>query len=427
MRLRARQHARHGGRDDDRARGSSLSIQATSIAREAPHLLRPDHVAALQSSAGNKTVQGLFGFGKKKPGGPSPLTWQNTQWANTRFLGASSEGTGGVLFAGARGKEVVVKPGETMDVEGAIATHLISGAAAAAGNGLGLAPGYRLVSKQETQQMEQAFKDLVPAAGKEPRVKTLVGKLSAGGVVVQDLAQGKPLTKALDDVPKHTKKRLFGGGARKLRKTSPMRVFTDVRAIRAMGAAHAADMLIGNDDRLKGFNMENIMVSPTSLQMIDHVVERDPRAHLRSYISGSGQYAKKNTVDSLFAEWKAHPDTLSLAGKNYAQVAAQIFQTLVREAPNVLNYDEILPSGKPGKHHGRDVDSNAIGQILMQRQAQFETVFAAGLAAGRAQVITTLNELLSGKGKLEEVAGGGDVTEVRRALELRRDFLLSVS
>ena len=95
------------------------------MAREAPHLLQPQHVAALQASAGNKTVQGLFGLGKKsKARAPKPLTWKDTQWADTRYLGASKEGSGGVLFAGAQGREVVVKPGESMDIEGAIATHL---------------------------------------------------------------------------------------------------------------------------------------------------------------------------------------------------------------------------------------------------------------------------------------------------------------
>ena len=106
LRSRARQAARHGGRDEERAPGD------------------PDHVAALQSSAGNKTVQGLFGFGKKKKPVASPLTWQNTQWADTRFLSASSEGSNGVHFAGARDKEVVVKPGEAMDVEGAVVAVL---------------------------------------------------------------------------------------------------------------------------------------------------------------------------------------------------------------------------------------------------------------------------------------------------------------
>jgi hypothetical protein len=294
------------------------------------------------------------------------------------------------------------------------------------GKGLGLAPGYRLASAAEARQMEQVFKGLVPAAGKEERVAKLVGKLSGGGVVVQDMAQGKPLNKALDDVPKHTKKRFFGGG-RKLRSASPMRIFTDVRAIRAFGSVHAADMLMGNDDRLTGFNAENVMVSPTSLQMIDHVMEQADKTHLRTFTVGKGKFAKKHSVDSVFAEWSAHPNIQLLATGKYDQIAAQIFQTLVSRAPELLSYDVNAPSGKKLRHQGRDVDRDATRQILQGSQAQFEAVFAAGLEAGRDQVIRSLNKLLQIPGMLEDMAGGGDVSEVRRALTLRRDFLVNGS
>lgn len=422
MRSRARQTARHGGRDDDRAHGSPLSIQATALARDAPHLLRPDHVAALQSSAGNRTVQGLFGFGRKhKASGPTSLTWQNTKWADTRYLGASKEGSGGVLFAGARGKEVVVKPGESMDVEGAVATHLIR-QAAQRGTGFGLAPGYRLASAAEAQQIERTFTGLIPAAGTEKRVATLVGKLSAGGVVIQDMAQGKPLNKALDDVPKHTKKQRFGGG-RKLRSNSPMRVFTDVRAIHALGSVHAADMLMGNDDRLTGFNAENVMVSPRSLQLIDHVMEQANKTHLRPFTVGRGALAKQHSVESVFADWKDHPNTQLLAKGKYDQIAAKIFKELVDKAPELLSYDVNAPTGKFIRHQGRDVDRDATRQILEDHREQFERTFAAGLEAGRFQVVRSLNRMLQIDGMLEEIAGGADVTEVRRALTLRRNFL----
>ena len=393
------------------------------MAREAPHLLRPDHVAALQSSAGNRTVQGLFGFGKKKKPVASPLTWQNTQWADTRFLSASSEGSNGVLFAGARGKEVVVKPGEAMDVEGGVASYLVSQAMTAGRTGVALAPGYRVASTAETRQMEQAFKGLVSAAGKEKRVSTLIGKLPAGNVVVQDMAQGKPLNKALDDMPKHTKQRRFGGG-RKLRANSPMRIFTDARKIHAMGSAHASDMFMGNDDRLAGFNLENIMVSKSRLEMIDNVMDVN-RSHLRSFVVGKGKLATKHSADSAFEDWKKHGRTQQLAAGKFDEIAAEIFQTLLKEAPKAL-HPYILDSGGE-RHHGRDVDADAIQQILLGFQDQFETAFAAGLQVGRGQVIRSLNRMLQIEGNLEAIAGRGDVTEVRRSLTMRRDFLVNGS
>jgi hypothetical protein len=395
------------------------------MALESPDLLRPEHVAALQSSAGNKTVQGLFKLGrKKKPQGPGALTWQNTKWADTRFLGASDGGTTGVLFAGARGQEVVVKPGEAMDVEGGVASYMINQAAAAGGSGVALAPGYRVASSTETRQMEQVFRGLVPAAGKEKRVSNLIGKLSAGGVVVQDVAQGKALNEAIDDLPKHTKQRRFGGG-RKLRADSPMRIFTDPRKVHSLGSVHAADMFSGNDDRLGGdvLNLENILVSGNKLGMIDNVMDKD-KSYLRDFTIGKTVKTKK-TADDAIADWKAQPATKQLAAGKFDEVAAQIFQRLLKDAPRALHHDVNDAAGRKIGSRGRAVDADAITEILKEHQDMFEMAFAAGLAAGRDQLVRSLNKLLQMEGLLEEVAGGGDLTEVRRVLATRRDFLLN--
>ncbi len=72
-----------------------------------------------------------------------------------------------------------------------------------------------------------------------------MAKLDDPGLVIQEIAQGKQLSEVIGEVKKHTKKKLFGGG-RKFRKNSPLRIFTDARAIRAMGAVTAVDLFIGN-------------------------------------------------------------------------------------------------------------------------------------------------------------------------------------
>ena len=90
-------------------------------------------------------------------------------------------------------------------------------------------------------------------------------------------------------MPKHTKKKLFGGG-RKLRKNSPMRIFTDARAIHALGSVTAVDLFTGNRDRLLQFNSENLIVSPYSLSMIDNVwmgPRHEPLPH------GYGHHARR--------------------------------------------------------------------------------------------------------------------------------------
>ena len=75
-----------------------------------------------------------------------------------------------MLFAGEKGPEVVVKPGQDMPAEGALASFLINQVAAAGGTGFGLAPGYRIPGKAEKQQIKEAFTPLVGKAGQKPRV-----------------------------------------------------------------------------------------------------------------------------------------------------------------------------------------------------------------------------------------------------------------
>jgi hypothetical protein len=271
--------------------------------------------------------------------------------------------------------------------------------------------------------MEQVFRGLVPAAGKKQRVDNLIGKLSAGRVVVQDVAQGKALNEAIDELPKHTKQRRFGGG-RKLRSDSPMRIFTDPRKVHALGSVHAADMFAGNDDRLGGLmlNLENILVSGNRLGMIDNVMDAD-RSYLRDFTIGKTVRTKK-TADDAIKQWKAHPTTLQLAAGKFDQVAQQIFQRLLQDAPNVLHH-AVTKNDRQVGTSGRAVDADAITEILEQHKDMFETAFAAGLAAGRDQLVRSLNKLLEREGMLEDVAGGGDLTEVRRVLAVRRDFLVN--
>ena len=105
-----------------------------------------------------------------------------------------------------------------MPAEGALAAFLINKVASSGWHGFRL-PGYRIPGKVEKQQIKKAFTPLVGKAGQKPRVADLVAKLDDAGVVVQDIAQGKELKEVIKSVPKHTKKKLFGGGTRKLRRT----------------------------------------------------------------------------------------------------------------------------------------------------------------------------------------------------------------
>ena len=174
-----------GVADADSPDGGTAAARAAQLAVQAPHLMREQDVQTLQVTAGNKAVQ-------------RALSWDQADWSQTKYLDASSGGGGGVLFAGEKGPEVVVKPGEDMPAEGALASFLINKVAAAGGTGFGLAPGYRVPGKAEKQQIKKAFTPLVGKAGQKPRVADLVAKLDDAGVVVQDIAQGKELKEVIE-------------------------------------------------------------------------------------------------------------------------------------------------------------------------------------------------------------------------------------
>jgi len=357
--------------------------------------MREEDVQTLQATAGNKAVQ-------------RALSWDQADWSQTKYLDASSGGGGGVLFAGEKGPEVVVKPGEEMPAEGALAAFLINKVAAAGGTGFGLAPGYRIPGKAEKQQIKKAFTPLVGKAGQKPRVADLVAKLDDAGVVVQDIAQGKELKEVIKSVPKHTKKKLFGGGARKLRKNSPMRIFTDARAIHALGSVTAVDLFTGNRDRLFQFNWENMMVSPYSLSMIDNIWMGTDMSRFRTQTitlrDGSKTVIK---ADDALATWKGDREVGQLAAGAYDKIAETMFDRIHDEGSRKMQ---------------RRVDQQGFRQAMNASKPLFLSSFSEGLQSGKEQLLISLGRLRYTD--FHNMVQGVGVAEFRRMVDARRDFLM---
>ena len=396
QRLRAKNARNSVGRvavadDSDRA---SAAGRAAQLAVQAPHLMREQDVASLQKTAGNKAVQ-------------RALSWDKADWAKTTYLDASSGGGGGVLFAGERGPEVVVKPGEDLPAEGALASFLINQVAGASGTGFGLAPGYRVPGKAEKQQIKNAFKPLVGKPGQKPRVSDLVAKLDDAGVVIQEMGQGKELKEVMNSVPKHTKKKLFGGGARKLRKTSPMRIFTDARSIHALGSVTAVDLFTGNRDRVFQFNWENMMVSPYSLTMIDNIWMGNDASRFRkqTFTMRDGSTGVI-TVDDALKAWKQDQLVQQLANGDYDKLAAYAFERIQDEGSRNLK---------------RRVDQVGFRQAMDAKKELFVSTFSDGLRDGKQQLLVSLNRFRYKD--FHNMVQGVGVQEFRGAIERRRDFL----
>ena len=379
----------------DDADRSGSAARAAQLAVQAPHLMRQEDVETLQATAGNKAVQ-------------RALSWEGADWSQTKYLDASTGGGGGVLFAGEKGPEVVVKPGEDMPAEGALASFLINRVGAAGGTGFGLAPGYRIPGKAEKQQIKKAFTPLVGKPGQKQRVADLVAKLEEAGVVIQDMGQGKELKEVIKSVPKHTKKKLFGGGTRKLRKNSPMRIFTDARAIHALGSVTAVDLFTGNRDRLFQFNWENMMVSPYSLTMIDNIwMGTDMSRFQTAPVTLRDGTKTVIKADDALALWKTDREVGQLAAGDYAKIAATMFDRIHDEGSRKMQ---------------RRVDQVGFRQAMQANKQLFLNSFSDGLQSGKEQLLISLGHLRYTD--FHNMVQGVGVAEFRRMVNARRNFLM---
>ena len=327
-----------------------------------------------------------------------------------------------MLFVGEQGKEVVLKPGEDMATEGALAAMLHKKVAKKGKHPtLGIAPGLRVVSPDESQEAKAALDPLLPQVASDApdvkgiggkkflkdRAQGLVGMLERPGVVVQDMAQGKEFDEAIKGVQKHTEKKLFGG--RKLRKESPLRIFQDVRAIRALGSTAAVDLFTGNKDRLFMYNAQNFMVTPQSLTMIDNVwMGTDMSYFQTTEVEGSGGKKFTITADEGLNTWKADTHVKALAEGNFDVITARVFEMIVQNAA----------SGT------RAVDKNSFNQVMGDSRAKFTENFNKGLREGKAKVVASLDALLKKPAQLQRLVPQADLAEILATVKKRRDFLV---
>jgi hypothetical protein len=353
------------------------------------------------------------------------LAFEDTRWSDAKYLNASSGGGGGVLFVGEQSREVVVKPGEDMAIEGAMAAMLHT----EVGEGvkskkqtsaLTLAPGLRVASPKESRAIKQAVTPLLSLAGAnapdiegvqgkqflQDRARRLVGALDQPGVVIQDLASGKEVKDALQDVAKHSEKKRFGG--RRLRKTSPLRIFTDPRAIRALGATTAVDLFTGNKDRLLMYNHQNFMVTPYNISMIDNIWMGTDMSYFRtSEIIGHGGKKFTITADEGVRAWKADSDVKALATGHFETVSTKVFDEISMHAAR----------------NTRSVDKKAFKKLMQDNQSSFIKEFNKGLAAGREQLLTSLNVLMRNPAKLQKLVPKVDLSEILETMKKRKEFL----
>lgn len=405
--------------------------------------LPSEHVLALQGSIGNQAVQRLLaGSGSAARSGPPialqrRMNWTNTKWAGAGYLSASSGGGGGVLFVGEREREVVVKPGEEMATETALASMLVNkvGQAkkrslweSARGKGKGkegmniVAPGVRLVDKVESQQIKSAVSPLLDQVGtsdpakegkfKNDRARELVRKLDDPGVVVQDLAAGQGLNEAAEVHRDHTEETTEGD--RVLKADSPLRIFQDKRSVTGLGRVTAVDLFTGNKDRLFQFNAENLMVTPFSVTAIDNIWMGTNMSYFQTTaVKDENNRDRTITQDEALAEWMADSDVRSLADGDYDAITDKVWAKILDNASFQRSF----------KMKEQFAAKRAFAAAMAASETMFRKAFSEGLRAGKKQLVESLDRLLKKPDKLRRLAPGVDLSEIMESVRRRKRFL----
>jgi hypothetical protein len=422
---------RFHGRDTATEKGNAA--RGLAVASGAAGRLQSEHLLALQQTAGNRAVQRLVSASHGHPlSVQRRLSWNNPdQWNSAKLLDASTGGGGGVLFVGETDlREVVVKPGEDMAAEGAMAGLLHSEVGAEGRFGITMAPGFRVSTPQESQDIKAALTPLLPSVGanatdegakkfKQDRAQELVKKLDEPGVVVQDVASGREFKDVVKQVRQHTEKRLFG--VRKLAKDSPIRIFKDRRSIQALGMTTAVDLFTGNRDRLFQFNAENFMVTPYSITMIDNIWMGTEMSFFQTReIEGRSGNNITITADEGLTKWRGDAEVNLLAQGDYRPISKTVFDVIVDKAKG--GSFGAKGTTRAEKQQAKKA-SDELAKVLRTYEPRFLKYFSDGLAAGKRQLLTSLDSIITDPSRLKKLAPGVELGSIISTMKVRRDFL----
>lgn len=294
------------------------------------------------------------------------LTFQNTQWSGAKTAKVSAGGGIGVLIIDDGSGPLVVKAGEAMAPEAAVAAKLLTEASGGGGTGWSAsAPEARPVDPAEALQIHASA---TPLLGTTKREKNLMGDLAAGkGVMVFGFAKGKELQESLEE--SQTKKGLLGGSLRK--DSASYALMNDPGLLRTIGRGSASDVILGNADRLVGsINFENVMLdlNAKSISFIDNV-----QMKMETFLRDSKD--DRMTGKESFDAWVQHERTKKLAARDFKGIAT--------DAMNAIG-DKLLQTVSAE-------DKKVVQSSLKSKKSKMITWFATGLQEGHKNCLTALS------------------------------------
>ena len=252
-------------------------------------LLTPGNLLSLQRFAGNRAVCGLVKQGSSPTAAPTPvqrLSFKGTKWEDATSAKVSSGGRVGVLFLDDGNGPVVIKSGEPFTIESEVAASMLGRATAGQSGGwTSGTPQARSVGDTESKRIHTKASELLQPVltggtqAEKDRAERLIRPLESNdGVSVYGFVKGEEFH-TLMSTKKQTGRKGFLGLKRGVREgTIADRFMNDPGLVTMLGRASAADIFLGNSDRLIGkINLENVLVNMEAkeIKLIDNVEAGD--------------------------------------------------------------------------------------------------------------------------------------------------------
>ncbi|OYQ62243.1 hypothetical protein B9G53_23185 [Pseudanabaena sp. SR411] len=323
------------------------------------------------------------------------LSLVNTNWEDVTNVKASEGGVGGVLFISDRRSALVVKPDVRQKDEEMIASHLHGAMASTNKSKRG--------GKWNISGLERRFattddvKRIKTRAYKisqdyDDRTIRLLSSIQADTTMIQEAAKGTSgFGELLQEQAKDGGHIITGenrtiGSKAKVKKSSPLKMLTkDASFAISLGRLAAADIFLGNFDRIMGSaNLDNLLmdVSKGKISPIDNV---DPASRVK-FTEDIG--ANPITLN----DWQNHPLVAMFINGDYMSLAEEAWDSgNVTINTHMKFIDEIVTGEKVGANPREfNVDNSERVEVINKLNNHLQTImanFAHGLAVGRQEII----------------------------------------
>jgi hypothetical protein len=374
---------------------AGLEHEADVMAEKAVGVGQPA-VSALRSPAMVEQGRAPAPMRPRAAGGVAQrLQVEGTEWSKVQSIAASASGAGGVLFmSDGSNKKLVVKPGVPGDEEMAAAhAHVAVSDQGRFGKWKVKALGSRMAVSHDVAGIRVARQRVEAAQGPlDARAAGLVDAVAADTTLIQQAASEGSSSMTDQMTEQSPNMHIQSGGARigsnkdKVKPASPLKPLMDNNTdfARSLGRIAAADLLLGNFDRIvEAANLENLLLN-RGKKVIHPIDNTGGAAVARLLTGGGGPVANPG--------WTQHRLAAMFIARDYAGIADDVWTIGHQGAAQLTFANDLLegflgPMG-PGRQYNVAPSERAAVSTKLQNHIQdIRDAFAEGLQAGRAELV----------------------------------------